>query len=275
MTPSTQARPLMGTVVGLHIAGAQNPAVTSAAADDAWSIMAHVGRVMSAHDPASDLGRMSRARPCEVLELDRHTVAVLSAAQYWTRRSGGAFDPARAGLDLARQGVRPGLSAMACEPAGLLGIDILSAQAVRMPGALCLDLGGIAKGYAVDQAVAALLRHGIADAWVNAGGDVRFVGRKPWPVEVRHAGHHLRDRVVRVQRAPWPGALATSAWRVPDTDWVPTTARRHWRWRSATVMARECMTADALTKWALQSSLLCPALKSALREHHARMWRSE
>jgi hypothetical protein len=85
----------------------------------------------------------------------------------------------------------------------------------------------------------------------------------------------LRDRVVNVPGRTLHAAMATSAWQTPDTDSVQTTGRSCRQWRSATVTAPDCMTADALTKWALQSSLLCPALTSALREHHATVWRSE
>lgn len=275
MTVFTQARPLLGTVISLHIHGKVSRAAVSSAADPAWAILAHVGRVMSAHDPGSDLGRMSRARSHEVLTLDPHTVVVLAAAQYWTRRSRGAFNPGRAGQFLARRGVRPGLKAMTGEQPGLDEIDILSDCEVRMPAALCLDFGGIAKGYAVDQAVQCLMQQGIDDALVNAGGDIRVVGRRRWPVEVRHARHQLRDRVVKAPGRTLQAAMATSAWQTPDTDSVQTTGRGCRQWRSATVTAPDCMTADALTKWALQSSLLCPTLKSALREHHATLWRSE
>ncbi len=55
---------------------------------------------------------------------------------------------------------------------------------------MALDLGGIAKGYAVDRAVAVLKERGIAAALVNAGGDVFAYGVKPgsrpWRIGVRH-----------------------------------------------------------------------------------------
>ena len=59
-----------------------------------------------------------------------------------------------------------------------------------------------------------------------------------------------------------------------DTAFVQSLPGRRGAWQSATVMASDCMTADVLTKWALQSSLLCPQLKAVMRGHQARMWRS-
>lgn len=52
-----------------------------------------------------------------------------------------------------------------------------------------LGFGGFAKGYAVDQAIAALQQHGISDAIVNIGGDLRAIGshgKRPWVIGIRH-----------------------------------------------------------------------------------------
>jgi thiamine biosynthesis lipoprotein len=54
---------------------------------------------------------------------------------------------------------------------------------------LQLDLGGIAKGYAVDRAVAILKQHGVANAAVNAGGDMYLLGQRPerpWRIGIQH-----------------------------------------------------------------------------------------
>ncbi|MGA1876046.1 MAG: FAD:protein FMN transferase, partial [bacterium] len=60
---------------------------------------------------------------------------------------------------------------------------------LKEAGAL-VDLGGIAKGFAVDQAVRVLKEEGIAAGMVNAGGDIRLFGLKPsqecWCIGVQH-----------------------------------------------------------------------------------------
>ena len=61
-----------------------------------------------------------------------------------------------------------------------------------------LDFGGIAKGYAVDLAIGHLQDMGIANAIVNAGGDLRAVGRhgdRPWRVAVRKPGEGILGAV--------------------------------------------------------------------------------
>lgn len=275
-----RARVLLGTLVSIHV---RTPGDTPDGADvrvameAAFDVMAHIGRVMSAHDAQSDLARLSRATPASDLTLDPHTVAVLTCAQHWQRVSGGAFDPSTAAVRLLQKGWRPGLSwPTSLSGAGLQALRVLSATCVHVDHALCLDLGGIAKGYAVDQAVAVLAQHGIHSALVNAGGDMRAIGPHVWPLDVRHADESARDRQMRGLRGLCQAALATSVRGVHNPEFVATMTpmRRSTPWQSATVQAHDCVTADVLTKWALQSSRLCPSLTTNLRQHGARMWRS-
>ena len=285
----SRGRPLLGTLVSVQVwpdglaAGYGTGQAIEDAIDGALACVAHISRVMSAHDPDSDLGRMSRARAGECLTLDAHTIAVLQASQYWHRVSGGAFSPARAAHALARQGRRPGLQLAVqtalqahtpAPPLGLQHLCLLSPTELRMPGPVLLDLGGIAKGYAVDQAVACLVRAGVRQAVVNAGGDLRVIGPRAQAVQLRHAGQGLRDRPLPERCRLHNAALATSVALHAESEFVRTRPSGRQRWRSASVQAEDCMSADALTKWALQSSLLCPALRAALRTHRARLWRS-
>lgn len=279
--PFSRARPLMGTLVSVQVwPDAEVRTAAQArewvqAIEQALACVAQIARAMSAHDPDSDLGRMSRACAGECLQLNAHTVAVLQASQYWWRLSSGAFAPVRAAHALARQGRRPGLCQTEAGAAfDLQSLQWLSSTEVRMPGPVALDLGGIAKGYAVDQAVACLARAGVAQAVVNAGGDLRVWGPGAQAVQLRHAGQGLRDRVLPIRCPVHNAALATSVALHPESEFVRTLASGRQRWRSASVRAADCMSADALTKWALQSSLLCPRLHAALRAHRARMWRT-
>jgi thiamine biosynthesis lipoprotein len=161
-------------------------------------------------------------------------------------------------------------------PHALNQLKVLSSNQVRVAQPMGLDLGGIAKGYAVDQAIAALQTHGVTCALVNAGGDLRVIGSRAWTLDVRHAKRSLRDRQVRALRHCVEGAVATSVAGVHNPEFVPTRglSRHTPMWQSATVRAHDCMTADVLTKWALQSSLLCPSLTSTLRQCGGQMWRS-
>jgi thiamine biosynthesis lipoprotein len=268
-----RARPLLGTVVSIHVKKPSADAErTERAIAEAFAIMSHIGRVMSAHDEDSDLGRLSRASAHQVLTLDEQTVHVIRAAQHWTALSRGAFNPCVAARTLARQHRRPGI---AHEATGTLrDIRLLSDTTVELAQAVGLDFGGIAKGYAVDRAIDTLAAHGISNALVNAGGDLRAIGERAWPVDVRHSHTDLMDGRLHSKTHLRQKALATSVSGPLNPEFVLTRHHVSSQWRSVTVQANNCMAADVLTKWAMQSSLLCPDLHAALRQNQGRMWRS-
>lgn len=279
-----RARVLLGTLVSIQVRGQDDQllihdeARVYSAMEAAFDVMAHIGRVMSAHHAQSDLARLSRATSMSDLIVDPHTVTVLICAQHWQRVSGGAFDPSMAAAHLSRRGLRLGLSVSSSSArCGLNALQVLSPTCVRVEHALCLDLGGIAKGYAVDQAVEVLRQHGVTSALVNAGGDMCATGPHRWSLDVRHADQSVRDLHVRGLRYLCNAAVATSVAGPHNPEFVAsmTSLRRSQFWQSATVLAQDCMTADVLTKWALQSSRLCSCLNANLRRHGARMWKNK
>lgn len=258
-----RARPLLGTLVTVQVRGEH--AGAKAAIEAAFAEVALVHRLMSAHAPDSELARLARARPGEPVALHPHTAAVLRLAQSFYRASGGAFDPQAAGERLADAGCRAGL----CSPdaaTGRFADLVLDDDTVQPDGPLRLDLGGIAKGYAVDQAVAALRGHGIASGLVNAGGDLRAFGSTPWRIELQHPTVWARSQpLLRLCE----GAVATS---VAGDEFI-TTRRRAFAWQRCTVLARDCASADAFTKWGLQQRAPSLQLHAALARAGARLWR--
>lgn len=77
--------------------------------------------------------------------------------------------------------------------------------------AVGLDLGGIAKGYAIDQAIAMLQQEGVSNGMVNAGGDLRTLGSKggnPWRIGLQHPRH--TQQVMAVSRLMGDRAMVTS-----------------------------------------------------------------
>ena len=104
--------------------------------------------------------------------------------------------------------------------------------------AICgYSLDGIAKGFAVDRAVDCLREAGVTSGVVNAGGDLRVFGDDWQPLHIRSGGRLIYIGEIR------DAAVATSA----STGLV---GPRGWQASAAgvTVMAADCMTADALTK---------------------------
>ncbi len=288
-----RAQPLLGTLVTLVLEPvadvADDRAHLQTAAAAAFAAVAHVGRVMSAHCMRSDLARLARIEAgCSALiPLDPHTVRVLRAAQHWQRLSTGAFDPQAAARPLAAAGLRPALTSVAADACGRLAqLRFAGVDQVLADGPLALDLGGIAKGYAVDLAVETLQRLGVASGLVNAGGDMRAFGPRRWPIAVTSRG---------AARAPidGPQTLCHAALATSEAGWsgseLIATARLGSRWRAqrgharyddtsrwCTVQAPDCIRADALTKWALQADSRAASvrLKRVLRANRAVLWQS-
>lgn len=126
---------------------------------------------------------------------------LVAQARSIARATRGAFDPGVgalvelwgfAGSDVPTGS--PSDEAIAATLAAFASIDALSVTGTRVEApdtanAFLIDLGGIAKGFAVDRIVAMLESRGVATALVNAGGDLRVVGNRPdrpWRIGIAH-----------------------------------------------------------------------------------------
>lgn len=180
---------------------------------------------LSRFRPQSELSALNRAagRPFAASEL---LFAVVARALMWARMTDGTFDPAllhqikRLGYDrtfseIGTDTELPQLASDVSAGGGWLEVELdLERQEITVPAGVALDLGGIAKGMAVDAALAALQACGITTALVNAGGDLAVRGAPPdhdaWPIGV----DALRGETILLRR----GAMATSG-----------VLRRRWR----------------------------------------------
>ena len=228
-----RAQPLLGTLVEIGVCCGD--AVGVAASDAAFAAVREVQAVLSRFEPESDVARFNEMRRGECLTMRPNTRQVLAAARSLQDASSGAFDIS---LGSAPHGWR-------CDGDELHKLD----DAAR------IDLGGIGKGHAVDAAVRALVAHGVAAGWVNAGGDLRAFGAAAVPVQ-------LRDEAsggVRPFATLHDGAFATSHF---DLDSRSRLAPAHAARAHVSVAAPLCLWADALTKVvALSGDTAHPLLK--------------
>jgi FAD:protein FMN transferase len=119
---------------------------------------------------------------------------------------------------------------------------------------LAVDLGGIAKGFAVDRAVEVLKRNGVTAGIVNAGGDLRVFGTASQIVHLRHPGQpqraagavKLRERAMATSGIYFARTKSCRRCVSPIVD--GRTGRAACDLISVTVGAANCITADALTK---------------------------
>lgn len=261
-----RAQPWLGTLVDITADG--DPRAVS----PAFAEIALVHRLMSFHDAASDISRLNRAAAGALLEVHPHTWRVLQLAAQIGELSQGWFNIACAPKlvdwrclpqpdDADIPSYQPALAIYRCE----------QEHQVRKLAAGWVDVGGIAKGYAVDLAVETLQRAGMAAGCVNAGGDLRCFGERAWPVAVRDP---LAPRRSGAQLELRNEALATSAayFSARSHEGRPISALVNGRSgeplvtaASASVRAPRCASADALTKVVLASGDARHAALAALQ----------
>lgn len=237
-----RCRPLLGTFVEIT-------ADATDAIEAGFAAIARIPDLMSAHEPGSELSRINRLAHREPVKVSAETRDVLERALSWWRMSHGLFDIVAAGARSLADGRIPRHSEQ-CDPVETDSSALIIEDArVRLTAPACLDLGGIAKGYAVDRAVAAMRRCGASRGLVNAGGDLFGFGSEPWSVAV--VDPHTRAPLVEVELRD--EALATSACIDGSAAHLPGRSR----WTSVTVRAPNACDADALTKivWVMPSNV--------------------
>jgi thiamine biosynthesis lipoprotein len=181
-------------------------------------------RALTRFDPRSHLGRINAGAGRPVI-VPRWVLDVVDRALAAASATGGAFDPAL-GRQIAAVGYGTSferlprvLAPLAIPPmpgGGWRDVTVdREARTVTVPAGVALDLGGIAKGMAVDAAIALLRDAGTPWALVSAGGDLAVIGSPPgrdgWSVAVPTPGGEERVTL-------HGGAIATSG-----------LARRRWR----------------------------------------------
>src|SRR5882724_7224271 len=152
---SSRLRPAMGTLVQVSASGSE-PAVQSSV-DAALANIERVERLMSFHDPASELSRLNREAWHTPQTVHPWTRAVLRRALWIAEASGGLFDITVAPL-LVREGLLPGSADASLQCGVWQHIVLMPACRVFLERPMLLDLGGIAKGFAVDLAIHELRR---------------------------------------------------------------------------------------------------------------------
>ena len=173
-----------------------SPEAVSRAEDEALFALERVQLCCNLYDQASELSRLNRTAAQRPFVCSPFLYDILREARRAWRESGGAFDvTAKPLLDLwgfYRKRAALPLETEIAAALGRVGLDKVhfddAARSVffRVPG-MALDLGGIAKGYAVDRAFEAAARCGAAPLLVDVGGNLRMrtVGGRAFRIGLR------------------------------------------------------------------------------------------
>ncbi len=158
-------------------------------AREAEKAVRRVNDLMSPRGEASDIARLNSLAANEWREVDPLTWTVVMEALRWNRLTDGAFDPTIGPVkrlfrfDREETEKWPGEGELR-QAKSRVGADkiLFNREGMRLAfsqSGMTLDLGAIAKCFAVDQAAEVLIAHGVKNAVVDIGGELRVIGQKP------------------------------------------------------------------------------------------------
>lgn len=258
-----RTRFIMGTLVEITLVGQDNQA-TADALRGAFEVMQRIEKLMSRKIEGSDVWRINQSAGEKGVVVSRDLLSVVREALEASHLSGGAFDVTVGSLvglwDRCRKENRVPTGEEVAVSLRLVGyrdleIDERKRILFLKKKGMELALGGIAKGYAVDQAFRFLQGLGFKDLIVNAGGDLRTGGAKfgaPWVVGIQDPRNQSK---LAATLAVEDCAVATSGdyERYFMKDGIryhhildPLTGFPANRCRSVTVLCDELIWADAL-----------------------------
>jgi len=262
---------IMGTFARIVVM-APDEATGQACIRKAFEAQKQVDQLMSYHRDDSELARINAQAYVRPVKIHAQTLAVLQKALEISARSQGAFDvTVGPRLDLEKRAAEANTppSAQAIQEAlAKVGWDKLlldpneSTIRFTVPG-MRIDLGGIAKGFAIDQSIRALQAHGALGAMVDIGGDIRCFGQAPpgkqhWAIGLQDPQVAADDtdaqRIVLILKLTDLAITTSGHYRrftVIDgkkTSHIidPHTGQGSDKLSSVTIMAPDAITADAL-----------------------------
>ena len=246
----TRCKPLLGTFVEISIHSIKHSQEN--AIHKAFATIEKVQALMGFHDPQSELSKINALSHLQSIEIHPWTAQVLRTAREVYTQSNGLFN-CGIGHRLVATGLLPdNLDLLPFKFGGIEDLVFIDSNIIFSHKPLCLDLGGIAKGFAVDIAVDSLLANGIESGYVNAGGDLRVFGNKARSIRIRNpASPSELINIGELQN----GSIATSGlyFSIHESHAAshivnPINQAQHHFLESFSIVAKKCIHADALTK---------------------------
>lgn len=195
----SDTRAIMGTAVSVEL-WMDDAGAAQAAIDAVMVEMRRVDASMSPYIETSELAKINREASQHPVKISAEMMSQLQQSLHYSQLTDGAFDISFASVGYLydyREHIQPTQQQIDSH------LDAVDYRAIKLdpekgtvhfmkPG-MRIDLGGIAKGYAVDRGADILIARGVRNAIVTAGGDSRIIGDKrgrPWMVGVKNP----RDR---------------------------------------------------------------------------------
>ena len=262
-----RAMPVMGTIAQFAVVH-RDPRYAHLAIDAAFAEMQWVERTMTRFTDTSDVGRANARAHRDGIAVTSETAFVTREALRWAETLDGRYDPSIGAISAAwdvKHRHEPPPDDVVAELAArhwYRRVEVGAASGtpvVRFHEAgPRIDLGSIAKGYAVDRAVHALRAHGVEKAIVVAGGDLYALGTdpddEPWSIGIQSPldESELAGSLRLSDRAVATSGTYRQFFRYRGHRYHhlmdPMTARpRDTAMQSLTIVADDVMHADAAT----------------------------
>lgn len=219
----------MGTIIAIS-AEANTVQRALCGIEAAFTAIDQVDKLMHPTRIGGDLIAIHQGKLGAPVAVHAWTWEVLALSRRLNQISHGAFDPC---LPVAE--------------GGFTDLQLVPPQSVIPRRLLRIDLGGIAKGYAVDRALDALRAAGCRGGLVNAGGDLAVFGDRSYPVVIR--GQRATGSMVKLKNSALASSDVCSAARPAEhRGYYHGVNRREIGTGRVTVGAPSAAIADALTK---------------------------
>ncbi len=257
---------IMGTRITVEL-WSDDEEKAESAIDAVLDEMRHIDETMSTYKPTSEISLVNARAADAPMHISKELFDLLVTARQYSELTDGAFDITYASVGYMydfRKHIRPSEEQIGKALPAVNYRHVLldpKHQTVKFAQqGVRIDLGGIAKGYAVDCGIDVLKSRGFTRAYVSAGGDSRIIGDrfgKPWMVGIRDPRKGEGEVITRIPLVD--AAISTSGdyERFFDEDGVryhhiidPHTGHSASKVRSATVIAPFATRTDGLSKTA-------------------------
>lgn len=191
----------MGTVIDIKALSrsGDDAAIVRKALSAAMEEIRRIEDIFSVYDSKSEIAHVNRLAAGVRLRLSDEAYDLIRSALEFSEKTSGSFDiTVKPLVDVwaksreenrlpSPERIKEALSKVGCRSVAL---DPSSRTIAFRKNGMGLDLGGMAKGYAVDRAVAVLKMRGVKNAIVNAGGNIYCMGMRSkgrrWKIGIRN-----------------------------------------------------------------------------------------
>lgn len=214
-----EAQAMMGTTASIDVCvDKDNEQKIEAVYKEVWQKLEDIAWRMNVFDERSDVVKLNRSAG-EIIEIPSDTYEILKKSVYFNHLTKGAFDITVYPLiqlwkESARKNQWPDAEELrqVKESVGSNYIEFFPNNKIQLNHpALKIDLGGIAAGFAIDEAVQIFRRYGIVNFYIDIGGDIYAGGHncqnRPWRIGI--ANPQDRSKLMEIVELT-DAAIATS-----------------------------------------------------------------